>query len=127
MPASMLLPFCASSQDELFLLRPQPFQSTYPAVAAGELKFLDSFDTELGIEQRHRLWAYALQMQQVENRRWKLLEQLLVITRVAGFSNLANLRRKVFADAGNSAELLFGQICEFVRGVRDRLRRVPVR
>src|SRR5687767_12899515 len=127
MAASVLLPFCARSQDELFLLRPQPFQSTYAAVAAGEFKFLDGLDAELGIEQRHGLWAYALEMQQVENRRRKQLEQLLVITRLACFRDLANLRRKVFADAGNSAQLLFGEVCELVGGVRDRLRRVSVR
>src|SRR5687768_12757965 len=122
MSASVLLPFCAGSQDELFLLRPQPFQSTYAPVAAGEFKFLDGLDAELGIKQRHCLWAYALQMQQVENRRRKLLEQLLVITRLPRFCDLANLRRKLFADAGNGAQLLFGEVCELVRGVRDRLR-----
>jgi hypothetical protein len=127
MSASVLLPFCAGSQDELFLLRPQPFQSTYASVAAGELEFLDGLDAELGIKQCHCLWADTLQMQQVEYRRRKLLEQLLVITHLACFGDLANLRRKLFSDAGNSAQLLFGEVGELVGGVRNRLGRVSVR
>ncbi len=79
------------------------------------------------VEQGDGLRADALEVEQVENRRRKLLEQIAVIARLAGFGDLADLRREVLADAGNRAQLLFGQVRECLGGVRDRFGRVPVR
>ena len=103
----MLLPLCARPKNELFLLRAQSLQLAHAAVAARGLELLDGLDAELGIEQRDRFRADALEVEQVEYRRRKLLEQILVIARLAGLGNLADLRRQLFADAGNGAQLLF--------------------
>ena len=127
MPAGVLLPLGARPQNQLFLLRPQPFQAPHAAVAARGLELLDRLDAELRVQQGNRFRADALQVEQVENRRRELLEQILVITRLAGLGNLADLRSQILADAGDGAELLFAEIGKLVGRVRDGLGRVPVR
>ncbi len=126
-PAGVLLPLGARPENELFLLRSQPFQAAHAAVAARGLELLDRLDAELRVEQRNRLRADALQVEQVENRRRELLEQIAVKTGFAGLGNLADFRRQILADAGNRAQLLFVEMGERFGRVRDRLGRVPVR
>ena len=106
--ARVLFPLGARSKNELFLLRAQSFQLAHAAVAARGLELLDRLDAELGVEQRDGFGTDALEVEQVEYRRRKLLEQIPVIARLAGLGNLADLRREILADAGNGAQLLFG-------------------
>ena len=124
--AGMLLPLGARSKDELFLLRAQAFQRAHAAVAARGLELLYRLDAELGIQQRHRFWTDALQVEQIENSRREMLEQLPVITRFARLGNLPDLRCQIFADPLNSAQLVFVQICEFLGRVCDCLGRVSI-
>jgi hypothetical protein len=67
-----------------------------------------------------------LQAQQVEDRRWKLLEQLLVVTTRPGFGQLADTGREVLADAGYRSKLLFVELHDGLgpRGQRFRCRPV---
>ena len=106
--AGMLLPLGARPKNELLLLRSQTLQLADAAVAARGFELVDRLDAELGIEQRDRLRADALKVEQVENRRRKLLEEIAVIAGFAGFGNLADFRREIFADARDCAKLLFG-------------------
>ena len=52
-------------------------------------------------KRRHRLGPDALQMEQVENRRRKLGDELAVVRGVAGLRDLDDPRGEVLADAGN--------------------------
>ncbi len=65
-------------------------------------------------------------MEEIENRRRKLLQQLPVKTRVSGFGDLPNLRREILPDAGNRAQLVFVEKRETFRRVSDRLGRISI-
>ena len=107
-PAGVLFPLGACSENKLFLLRVPALSSsrTRPSRARG-LQLLDRLDPELCVEQGNRLRADALEVEQVENRRRELLEQVAVKTSFACLGNLADFRRQVLADAGYGAQLVF--------------------
>ena len=125
--ARVLFPLGARPKNELFLLWSQTFQPAHAAVSAGGLELLDRLDAKLGVQQCHGFGSNALKVEQVEYRRRKLLEQILVIAGFAGFCNLTDFGRELFADARDCAQLLVGQVRELVGGVCDRLRRIPIR
>ena len=79
--AGVLLPLLDRLQDQRFLLRAHSFELAQASVARGGGELLDRADVQRGVEQRHGLRPDALQAQQVEDGRRKLLQQLLVIRR----------------------------------------------
>ena len=78
---------------------------------------------ELAVEQRDRLRADSLQVEQIEDRRRELLQQVLVIRHRAGLDELADLRGEVLADAGSRAAARRRQVASRSRLVRRSFRR----
>ncbi len=100
------LAFFERLEDHRLLLRPHALQRADAAVLRRALEVLERADRERVIEQGDRLRADALQVQQVEDGRRKLLQQLLVVWRAAAFDQLVDARREVLADARDAAALL---------------------
>src|SRR6478736_2523510 len=65
-------------------------------------------------------------MEQVEDRGWELLQQLLVIGNRAGLDERADLRGEVLADAGNGKALRRGQVRQPFSEMRRGFRGVAV-
>jgi hypothetical protein len=114
-------------EDERFFLGAHPFELADATLAGCALEIIEGADLQSPVQQSDRLRADALQPQQVQDGRWKFLQQFLVICAVTGVDELADLRREILADPGN-AEAIGGrqgggriaQMCERVRGVSVR-------
>ena len=100
LPAGDAGPLLEGPQDLRLLLRAHAFQRAQPAFASGRLEILERLDPELVVEQRDGLRTDALEVEQVEDGRRKLLQQILVIRDGARVDELANFRGEVLADAG---------------------------
>ena len=84
-------------------------------------QFVDALDVQRGIEHRHGLRADALQAEQVENGRWKLLEQFLVIAAVACLGQLADASGEILADPRYRPKLLLVELDDGLWPGRERL------
>ena len=69
----------------------------------------------------------ALQVQQIEDRRRKLGDELAMVGGVAGLGDLADPRGEILADAGNLAQPVVVERRELVRMVGDDVGAVAVR
>ena len=78
-PAGDALALLERLEDQRFLLRAHALERADAAVARGLLEVVERPDAEPVIEQRDGLRPDALQAQQVEDGRRKLLQQLLVV------------------------------------------------
>ena len=108
-------------------LAPMPAKRADAAVGCGPLEIVERADAELAIERRDRLRPDALQVQQVEDGRRKLGDELAVVLRVAGLGDLADARREVLADAGNLAQPGGVERRERVRMIGDDVGAVAIR
>ena len=126
-PAGDAGPLLEGAQDLRFLLRAHAFQRAQPAFASGRLEILERLDPELVVEQRDGLRTDALEVEQVEDGRRKLLQEILVIRDDARVDELANLRGEVLADAGQGQPIRRRERGDAVGMVRDRFRGVAIR
>ena len=122
-PAGEPLPFLERLQDERFLLRAHAAERANPAVERGALEIVERADAELAIQRRDGLRPDALQVQQVEDGRRKLGDELAMVGGVAGLADLADARGEVLADARDLAQPGLVERRELVRVVRRRCRR----
>ncbi len=122
-----LLPLVDRLEDQRFLPGAHAFQGANPAVCSSLLEFLERADAEFAVEDGDGLRADALEMQQVQNRRWKLRQQLLVELRVSRVDDLTDARRQILADAGNLPQRGCVERREVVGVVRDDVGAVAVR
>ena len=104
MAAGVALALLERLEDQRFLLRAHAPQRADPAVGGRALEVVERADAELAVERRDGLGPDTLQVQQVEDRRRKLGEELAVVLGVAGLGDLADPRGQILADAGNLAQ-----------------------
>ncbi len=104
MPAGVALALGKRLEDERLLLRAHAAQRADPPVVRRLLEVVDRADAQLAIERRDGLRPDALQVEQVENRRRELGDELAMEFGVAGLDDLADPRGEVLADAGNLAK-----------------------
>ena len=120
-PIDVLLAFLERAQQQLFLPRAHPLERSQASRARRGFEVVDRGNAKLAVEQRDGLGTDTLQTHQLEERRRKLREQLLVNGAGAGGCDLANARRQVLADPRPRAQLRF-----IARGRRFRLMRDDV-
>ena len=104
MAAGVALAFLERLEDQRFLLRAHAAQRADAAVGRRAFEIVERADAELAVQRGDGLRADALQVQQVEDGRRKLGEQLAMKGRIAGLGDLADSRGQVLADAGNLAQ-----------------------
>ena len=126
MAAGVALPIVERLQDQRLLLGAHPAQGADLAVRGRLLEVFDRADAELAIEHRDGLRTDALQVEQVEDRRRKLGDQLAVELGVAGLDDLADPRGQILADAGNLAKPGHVERRQLVRMVGDDVGAVAV-
>ena len=102
--AGVTLPFLERLEDQRFLLRAHAAERANPAVGRRRFEILERADAELAVERRDGLRPDALQVEQVEDRRRKLGDELAMVLGVAGLGDLADAGGEVLADAGNLAQ-----------------------
>ena len=102
--AGVALPLLERFEDQRFLLGAHAAQRANPAVERGAFEIVERADVELAVQRGDRLGPDALQMQQVEDRRRKLGDELAMIVGAAGLGDLADSRGEIFADAGDLAQ-----------------------
>ena len=90
--------FLERLEDQRLLLRAHALHAADAAVARRLLELLERADAELAVEPRDRLRPDALEVQQVQHGRRKLLQQFLVIRMAPVSTQLADLRGEVLAD-----------------------------
>ena len=109
-----------------FLPGAHALELTKAPVACRGFELLERADPQVVIEQGHRLRADALQMQQIEDRRRELLEELLVIGDAAGIDQLADLRGEVLADPRKLEPFPGRERRDTIGMMRDGLRGVAI-
>jgi hypothetical protein len=119
--------FLERLEDQCFLLGAHAFHRADTAVARRLLQVGERAHAEVAVEPRHRLGSDALEVQQIQHRGRKFLQQVLVVADHAGVHQLADLGGDVFTDARQREPLGRRQAGDAVRLVRDRLARVAIR
>jgi hypothetical protein len=112
MATGVALPLFERLQDERFLLRAHAFQFAQAAITCGRRKIVQRPDVQGGVQQGHGLRPDSLQAQDVQDRRRKLLQELLVIPAHAGVGKLPYLFRQILADPWHFAEPRVVEPCD---------------
>ena len=97
------------------------------AFADRRLELVEILDVQLPVEERRGFGTDALQVEEVENRRRKLFQELLVICDQARLDQLADLRREILADAWYGEALCGREVRETLSGLGCRVSGVAVR
>ena len=121
------LPLLERLEDERLLLRAHALEPADPALAGGALEVVERADFQAAVEQRDGLRADALQPEQVENRRRKFLEQLLVIATVPVSTSSRIFAAEILADPGDAETIGRRERGDGVAEVQNRIRGVSVR
>ena len=116
-PAGELGALADRAQNLRFLLGAKSLHGAQAAFADRPLELVEILDIQLPVKKRRGLGTDALQVEEVENRRGKLSQELLVICDHAGLDQLADLRGEVLADAWYGEALSGRQIRETLSGV----------
>ena len=127
MPAGEALPLLQGFEDEGFLLRTHSFQRPDAAIPGGGLEIVERANTELAVQHRDRLRPYALKVEQVENRRRELGNELAVKRGIAGLGDFTNPGGEILADAGDFAKAVLVEEYQVVRVIGGDVGGVAIR
>ena len=75
------------------------------------------------VEECHCFWADSLEMEQVEDGRWELLEEVTVVGDRAAVHQLGDLCREILADPGQAETVSRRQVGDALAGVSRSFRR----
>jgi hypothetical protein len=120
-------PLLDGAQNQRFLLRAHTLERAQPAVAGGAFEIFKRPDIEVAIEECHGLRPDALEVQQVENRRGKFFEQLLMVLDRSRVHELGDLAGQILADSRQLKAVGRGERRDAIRVVRNRLRGIAIR
>ena len=118
---------CQRLEHRLLLARPHAANLPDAAVVQCGLEIVQRVDPQLRVQLAHGPRADALQPHQIEQGGGELREELAVVFRSAGLSNLAHLLREVAPDPGNLQQRGVIEIGQSLGGARHALGGVAVR
>ena len=104
-PAGVLLSLVERFEDERFLLRTHAAQLAQAPFPCRRSEIVQRADVESRVEECHRLGPDALEPKQVEDRRRKLEQEILMESARPAVGKLTDLLGEVLADAGQLEEL----------------------
>ncbi len=127
MPPGVALALLERLQDERLLFPAHAAQRADASIGRRALEVVERPDPELAVQRGHGLGADALQVEQIQNGRRKLGEELAMKGRAAGFGDLADSGGQILPDARNLAQPRFVERRELVRMVRGDVGAVAIR
>ena len=114
-------------EDQRLFLQAHSCHRPNPPVASGLFEIVEGANPQLAVKPRYRFGPNALEPEQIEDGRRKLLEQLAVILDSPGLDQFTDLGGDVLADPRQRQPLRRAHLRHALRFMNDRLGRVAVR
>jgi hypothetical protein len=115
------------TQQQLFLLGPQPPKFPNLPGSGSLLEFVERSNVERVVDQRDRLGTDALKFEQLQHGGGIVGHQLAMVGQLTRLDELANSCGEIFPNARQGPQLLLVQVSDPLRRMEDEVRGVAVR